>query len=85
MSFKYLETNITSNRNLKEEVKAKTTKASLLSGYLRDDLRPVMTYATKTRPENTTTKRLLRTTEMRTLRSITGHTLFDRKRNEEIK
>ncbi|XP_056635926.1 uncharacterized protein LOC130444672 [Diorhabda sublineata] len=36
MSFKYLGANITSNRNVKNEVKAQTTKASLISGYLKD-------------------------------------------------
>lgn len=104
MTFKYLGANITSNRNLKEEVKAQTTKASQISGYLRDIIwrnkymstrskvriyktcvRPVMTYAIETRAENTITKRLLRTTEMRTLRSIAGYTLYDQKRSEEIR
>jgi len=37
------------------------------------------------RAENTVTKQLLRKTEMRTLRSTTEHTLFDRKRSEEIR
>ncbi|XP_044760217.1 uncharacterized protein LOC123317675 [Coccinella septempunctata] len=104
MSFKYLGANITSNRNLKNEVKAQTTRATLMSGYLRDFfwrnkyvstrskvriyktcVRPVMTYAIETRAENTATKRLLRTTEMRALRSIAGYALLDRKRNEEIR
>ncbi|XP_048520668.1 uncharacterized protein LOC125503803 [Dendroctonus ponderosae] len=104
MTFKYLGANITSNRNLEEEVRNQTSKAALISGYLRDIIwrnkhmsrgskvriyktcvRPVMTYAAETRAENTTTKRLLRTTEMRVLRSITGHTLYDMKRSEEIR
>lgn len=104
MSFKYLGANITSTRNIKEEAKAQTTKASLISGFLRDIIwrnkhmstrskvriyktcvRPIMTYAIETRAENTTTKRLLRSTEMRTLRSITGYTLLDHKRSEEIR
>lgn len=104
MSFKYLGASITSARNLKEEVKAQTTKASVISGCLRDIIwrnkymsnkskvriyktcvRPIMTYAIETRAENTTTKRLLRTTEMRTLRSMSGFTLLDRKRNEEVR
>ncbi|XP_030762233.1 uncharacterized protein LOC115887052 [Sitophilus oryzae] len=104
MSFKYLGANITSTRNLKEEVKTQTTKASLISGYLRDIIwqnkymssrskvriykacgRPIMTYGIETRADNTTTKRLLRTTEVRTLRSITGYTLYDWKRSEDVR
>lgn len=104
MSFKYLGANITSNRNLKSEVKEHTVKASLISGFLRDVIwrnkymsinskvriyktcvRPILSYAVETRAETTTTKRLLRTTEMRTLRSITGYTLRDRQRSEEIR
>lgn len=44
-----------------------------------------MTYAAETRAETTTTKRILRTTEMKTLRAITGNTLRDRRRNEDIR
>ncbi|XP_045462511.1 uncharacterized protein LOC123672460 [Harmonia axyridis] len=36
MSYTYLGSNITSTRNLKEEVNSQITKASLISGYLRD-------------------------------------------------
>lgn len=36
MRFRYLGINITSSRNIKEEVKDQTTKASIISGYLRD-------------------------------------------------
>ncbi|KAH1011016.1 hypothetical protein HUJ04_000458 [Dendroctonus ponderosae] len=36
MTFKYLGANITSNGNLKEEVRNQTSKAALISGYLRD-------------------------------------------------
>lgn len=35
MSFKYLGVNITSNRNLKQEVKMQTTAASRILGFLR--------------------------------------------------
>ena len=48
-------------------------------------VRPIMTYAVETRSDTTKTKAALRTTEMRTLRSITGHTLLDRKRNTDIR
>ncbi|XP_045482792.1 uncharacterized protein LOC123686601 [Harmonia axyridis] len=44
-----------------------------------------MTYGIETRAENAQTKRQLRTTEMRVLRSITGYTLYDHKRSEEIR
>lgn len=36
MRFKYLGVNITNDRNLREEVKDQTTKASIISRYLRD-------------------------------------------------
>jgi len=36
MTFRYLAANITSNRNLKEEMQAQMTKATMISGYLRD-------------------------------------------------
>ena len=48
-------------------------------------VRPIMTYAIETRAEKTSTKQLLRTTEMRTLRSIAGYSLRDKQRNEEIR
>jgi len=34
MTCKYLGSSITSNRNLKEEVQAQTTKAAMMSGWL---------------------------------------------------
>ena len=86
INFKYLGVTITSNRDLEKEVKAQTLKASLISGYLRDIIwrnqympvdiktriyKTCVTYSIETRAENSTTKRLLRTTEMRTLRGIT--------------
>ena len=48
-------------------------------------VRPIMTYAIDTRAENTITKSLVRTTEIRNLKSITGYTLYDHKRSEEIR
>lgn len=48
-------------------------------------IRPIMAYASKTRTETTVTKKMLRTTEMRTLRFIADYTLRDRKRNEEVR
>lgn len=44
-----------------------------------------MTYVIETRADNTTSKRLLKRTEMRTVRATAGYTLFDHKRNEEIR
>lgn len=103
ISFKYLGTNITSARNLKEKAKTRK-KASLILGYLRDmiwrnrymstrskvrihkkNIKAVMAYAIETETGNSTTKRLLRTTEMRTLRAIAGYILFDYKRNDEVR
>ena len=48
-------------------------------------VRPIMTYAIETRAENATKKRLLRTTEMITLRGITGCRLRDHIRSNDIK
>jgi len=44
-------------------------------------IRPILTYAAETRADTTVTKRMLRTTEMKILRSITNRTLRDRIRN----
>lgn len=41
-------------------------------------VRPIMTYAAETRADTKKTKSMARTTEMWTLRAITGHTLRDR-------
>jgi hypothetical protein len=48
-------------------------------------VRPVMTYGIETRADTVRTKALLRTSEMRILRCITGKTLRDRIRNTEIR
>ncbi|XP_044760904.1 uncharacterized protein LOC123318360 [Coccinella septempunctata] len=47
-------------------------------------VRPIMTYAIETRADNKRTKSILRTTEMKILRTISGYTLRDRKRNTAI-
>ena len=47
-------------------------------------IRLVMTYAIETRVETVATKKLLRTTKIKTLRSIAG-SLRDRKRKEIIR
>jgi len=48
-------------------------------------IRPILTYAAETRAETAKTKRLARTTEMRTLRNIRGVTLRDRIRSRDIR
>ena len=48
-------------------------------------VRPITTYAIETRAENSTTKRLLRTSKMRTLRGITGCSLRDHIRSNDIR
>lgn len=48
-------------------------------------VRPIMTYAIETRAETAATKQLLRATEMKTLRSITGKTLRDREKSSDIR
>ncbi|XP_044755012.1 uncharacterized protein LOC123313965 [Coccinella septempunctata] len=44
-----------------------------------------MTYAAETRAETAETKRMARTNEMRVLRAITGNTLRDQRRSDEIR
>jgi hypothetical protein len=44
-----------------------------------------MTYGAETRAETSISKRLLRTNEMKIIRTITGHSLRDRKRSTEIR
>ncbi|XP_044749778.1 uncharacterized protein LOC123310376 [Coccinella septempunctata] len=46
-------------------------------------IRPILTYAAETRAETSETKRKMRTTEMRILRTIRGITLRDRIRNTD--
>lgn len=48
-------------------------------------VRPILTYAAETRADTRKTKNLLRSTEMRTLRSIVGVTLWNRRRSSDIK
>ena len=48
-------------------------------------VRPVMTYGVEARADTVRTKQKLRTTEMRTLRTIAGKTLRDRVRNTRIR
>ena len=67
----------------------------MICGYLRDimwrnkdisiESKLRMTYAIGTRAETALTKKLLRTTKIKTLRSITGFALKNRKRNQLIK
>ena len=44
-----------------------------------------MTYTAETRPDTLKTKQLLETTEIRVRRRITGKTLFDRERSENVR
>lgn len=48
-------------------------------------IRPVMTYTVETRPDTSKTKKILETNEMKVFRKITGKTLMDRERNENIR
>ena len=64
------------NRNVGTETKSRIYKAVI---------RPIMTFTAKTRPDTSKTTQLLKTTEMRVLRRITGKTLFDRERSENVR
>jgi len=63
-------------KNLKIEAKTRIYKSCV---------RPIITYAAETMADTSRTKSITRTAEIRTLRSITGHTLRDRKPNQEIR
>lgn len=64
------------NKDMRTESKVRIYKSCV---------RPVLTYAIETRGETAETKRMLRTTEMKTLRTIAGKTLRDRIPNTEIR
>lgn len=64
------------NKDLSIECKSRIYKTCV---------RPVMTYAAETRPDSAVTKRQMRTTEMKTLRAISGYTLWDRQTNAHIR
>ena len=51
----------------------------------KSTVRPITTYGAETRAETERTKQLLRTTEMKTLRSAIGVTLWDRMRNKDVR
>ncbi|XP_045478132.1 uncharacterized protein LOC123683230 [Harmonia axyridis] len=67
--FTYLGADITSDGDLKRETA----------------IRPIITYATETRPDTARTTQMMSTTEMRIIRRIHGKTLLDRVRNEELR
>ena len=71
-----LRTQIWKNKYLRLDVKTRIYKTCV---------RPIMTYGIETRAETTTTKRMARTLEMKTLRSIVGVTLRDRIRSSIIR
>lgn len=64
------------NKYLKTESKVKIYKTAV---------RPIITYAAETRPDTSRTLQMMRTVEMKTLRSIQGKTIYDRVRNEDIR
>ncbi|XP_057652719.1 uncharacterized protein LOC130891773 [Diorhabda carinulata] len=64
------------NKYISIEAKSRTYKTVI---------RPIMTYAAETRPDTAKTKRLLKTSEMKVLRKITGKTLLDRERSDDIR
>ena len=71
-----LQSVIWKNKYINTECKVRIYKACV---------RPTLTYAIETRAETSKTKALARTTELKTLRSILGVSLFDHIRNEEIR
>lgn len=48
-------------------------------------VRPILAYGVETRADTTQTTRIINKVEMQALRAINGFTLFDRKRNEDIR
>ncbi|XP_045466583.1 uncharacterized protein LOC123675283 [Harmonia axyridis] len=68
---------IFNNKHMSKHSKARIYKTCV---------RPIMTYGIETRAHNKKTKSILRTTEMKILRTISdGYTLRDRKRNTAIR
>ncbi|XP_048522293.1 uncharacterized protein LOC125504409 [Dendroctonus ponderosae] len=55
------------------------------STIYRTVTRPAMTYTAETRPETAKSKRLVETAEMKIICRITGETLLDRERSEDVR
>ena len=96
MNFKYLGVTITSSGDLEKAFLISGYLRDIIwrSKYMSMDsqtriyktcVRTIMTYAIETRAENSTMKRLLRTTEMSVLRGITGCSLRDHIRSNDIR
>ena len=64
------------NKFLRQDSKVKIYKAII---------RPILTYASETRPDTTKTKQTIETAEMQTLRKITRTKRIDHKRSEDIR
>ena len=71
-----LRTTIWQNRYMSTQSKIRIYKTCV---------RPIMTYAAETRADTAETKRMLRTNEMKVLRTITGNTLRDQRRSQDIR
>ncbi|XP_050516917.1 uncharacterized protein LOC126891697 [Diabrotica virgifera virgifera] len=72
----YLKEIVWKNKYLNTESKVKIYKTTI---------RPIITYASETKPDTNRTLQMMRTVEMRTLRSIQGKTLRDRIRCEDVR
>jgi hypothetical protein len=72
----HLKQTVWKNRHFSTDCKTKMYKICI---------RLVMTYGAETRAETSISKRLLRTNEMKIIRTIIGHSLRDRKRSIEIR
>ncbi|XP_057652394.1 uncharacterized protein LOC130891583 [Diorhabda carinulata] len=76
----------TVSRHLKQPIwRNKHLRIPCKSRIYKTCVRPIMTYGAETGAETSVTKRILRTTEMKTLRTITGYTLNDIQRNTDIR
>ncbi|XP_056648814.1 uncharacterized protein LOC130453212 [Diorhabda sublineata] len=63
-------------RNIGTEAKSRIYKATV---------RPIMTYTAETRPDTSKTKRMMKTADMKVLRSIAGKTLLNKERSKEVR
>ncbi|XP_060522502.1 uncharacterized protein LOC132699671 [Cylas formicarius] len=79
MEFKYLGIDITSYGNMEDEVRQQVAKANKVANDADHDLHG------RNKIGYRKTRRLLETTEMKILRRISGKTLLDRERNENIR
>ncbi|XP_030767906.1 uncharacterized protein LOC115891558 [Sitophilus oryzae] len=96
MKFKYFSIELSGYGDIETEVRQQTTKAGCLNDtiwknkYIGVEVKSriykaILTYTAETRPDRAKTKRFLETGEMKIIHKITGKTLLDRERRDNIR